>query len=312
MKRISLFSPGTIANISCGFDVLGVALDEVGDIMHIEETVEPGWRISAITGADLPLAVEKNTAGVAGLSLLNAYKSKVGTHPGFHLVIEKKIKAGSGIGSSAASASGAVWGLNELLGRPFTPLELVGFAMEGEKLASGVAHADNVAPGLFGGFTLVRSYAPLDIVALPCPNDLYAVVLHPQIEIKTQDARSILKTQLSLKQATTQWGNLGGLIAGLYTDDYGLISRSLVDVVVEPIRSLLIPGFDELKKTMLDSGALGAGISGSGPSVFALAKGSDQAHSIAQAIDVNYRKWGIDFEVHCAKINTQGIKILNE
>jgi homoserine kinase len=312
MKRISLFSPGTIANISCGFDVLGVALDEVGDIMHIEETVEPGWRISAITGADLPLAVEKNTAGVAGLSLLNAYKSKVGTHPGFHLVIEKKIKAGSGIGSSAASASGAVWGLNELLGRPFTPLELVGFAMEGEKLASGVAHADNVAPGLFGGFTLVRSYAPLDIVALPCPNDLYAVVLHPQIEIKTQDARSILKTQLSLKQATTQWGNLGGLIAGLYTDDYGLISRSLVDVVVEPIRSLLIPGFDELKKTMLDSGALGAGISGSGPSVFALAKGSDQAHLIAQAIEVNYRKWGIDFEVHCAKINTQGIKILNE
>jgi homoserine kinase len=312
MKRISLFSPGTIANISCGFDVLGVALDEVGDIMHIEETVEPGWRISAITGADLPLSVEKNTAGVAGLSLLNAYKSKVGAHPGFHLVIEKKIKAGSGIGSSAASASGAVWGLNELLGRPFTPLELVGFAMEGEKLASGVAHADNVAPGLFGGFTLVRSYAPLDIVALPCPNDLYAVVLHPQIEIKTQDARSILKTQLSLKQATTQWGNLGGLIAGLYTDDYGLISRSLVDVVVEPIRSLLIPGFDELKKTMLDSGALGAGISGSGPSVFALAQGRDRAHSIAQAIEVNYRKWGIDFEVHCAKINTQGIKTLNE
>lgn len=311
MKKLSLFSPGTIANISCGFDVLGVALDEVGDVMHFEVTEEPGWRISEIKGADLPLDVAKNTAGVAGLSLINTYRSQGGDPPGFSLVIEKKIKAGSGIGSSAASASGAVWGLNELLNRPFSPIELVSFAMEGEKLASGVAHADNVAPGIFGGFTLIRSYEPLDIVALPCPEDLYAVVLHPQIEIKTQDARSILKTQLSLRQATTQWGNLGGLIAGLYTNDYGLISRSLVDVVVEPIRSLLIPGFEELKKTMLDSGALGAGISGSGPSVFALAQGKDLAQSIAQAIDNNYRQWGIDFDVHCAKINNQGIKMIH-
>ena len=307
MEQIKIFCPATIANISCGFDVLGVALDSVGDEMIIRKAPEKGIRITKLVGQDLPLQSEKNVAGVAGMALL----AESDYEGGFEIEIYKKIKAGSGIGSSAASSAGAVWGMNQLLGEPFSTSKLVGFAMEGERLASGVAHADNVAPALFGGFTLVRSYEPLDIIPINSPSELYATVIHPQIEVKTSDSRKILKTNITLKDGIKQWGNVGGLVAGLFTEDYELIGRSLVDHIVEPIRSILIPGFDDVKKKSMEAGALGCGISGSGPSIFAFSQGEDIAQEVALAMKNVYQNIGIDYEVHVSKINSKGIKILN-
>ena len=303
-NEIKVFCPATIANISCGFDVLGVALDAVGDEMTVRKIDEKGIKITKLIGQDLPMETHKNVAGVAGLALLLASDYD----GGFEIEIVKKIKPGSGIGSSAASSAGAVWAMNNLLGNPFQPTELVRFAMEGERLASDVAHADNVAPALFGGFTLVRSYEPLDIVPIPAPADLYATIIHPQIEIKTSDSRKILKTTISMETGIKQWGNVGGLIAGLFMEDYDLIGRSLVDHIVEPIRSILIPGFDEVKKASLKAGALGAGISGSGPSIFALSKGSETALKVADAMKNVYEQIGIDYEIHVSKINMDGVR----
>ena len=304
MEEIKVFCPATIANVSCGFDVLGLALESVGDEMIVRKIAEKGIRISKVTGQDLPLETEKNVAGVAGLAFLE----KSGFDGGFEIEINKKIKPGSGIGSSAASSAGAVWAMNELLGRPFSKLELVQFAMQGEKLASDVAHADNVAPVIYGGFTLVRSYDPLDIVSIPTPEHLFATVIHPQIEIKTSDSRKILKTTISLEKGIQQWGNLGGLIAGLFQNDYDLIGRSLQDHIVEPIRSILIPGFDQIKSIAMETGALGCGISGSGPSIFALSKGAEIAKKVAQSMEKTYGRIGIPFDVHVSKINTEGVK----
>ena len=306
MEEIKLFAPATIANVSCGFDVLGLCLDNVGDEMIIRKTEEKGVKIAKIIGQDLPLETEKNVAGVAILALLN----KVDAKCGFEVEIHKNIKPGSGIGSSAASSAGAVFGVNKLLGEPFTLQELVPFAMEGERLASGTAHADNVAPALLGGFTLVRSYAPLDIIKIDAPKELYATVIHPQIEVKTSDSRSVLKQTVSLKQAVTQLGNLGGLISGLHTENYELIGRSLHDEIVEPYRSILIPEFENVKKAALNAGALGSGISGSGPSIFALSKTKKNAKSVGKAMALVYKNIEIDFDVHVSKINAKGIKIL--
>jgi len=306
MKQIKLFCPATIANLSCGFDVLGLCLETAGDEMIIRKSDLKCIRITKIVGADLPLETEKNVAGVAALAMLEA----VDTDFGFEIEIYKHIKAGSGIGSSAASSAGAVFGINELLGRPFTRKELVLFAMQGEKLASGNAHADNVAPALLGGFTLVRSTNPLDIIKIESPSELYATVVHPQIELKTSDARSVLKQTVSLKSAITQWGNVGALIAGLYTQNYDLIGRSLHDEIVEPLRSVLIPGFDLVKKTAYDNGALGSGISGSGPSIFALSKGKATAEKIAKAMSAVYDEMNLPYEIHVSKVNDEGIKII--
>ena len=306
MNEIKIFCPATIANLSCGFDVLGLCLETAGDEMIIRKSDIKGVRITKVVGADLPLETEKNVAGIAALAMLEAIETEFG----FEIEIYKNIKAGSGIGSSAASSAGAVFGINELLGRPFTRKELVSFAMQGEKLASGNAHADNVAPCLLGGFTLVRSSNPLDIIKIESPSELYATVVHPQIELKTSDARSVLKQTVSLKSAITQWGNVGGLIAGLYTKDYDLIGRSLHDEIVEPLRSVLIPGFDLIKKTAYENGALGSGISGSGPSIFALSKGKETADKIAKAMSDVYDAMNLPYEIHVSKVNDEGIKII--
>lgn len=305
-SEIKIFCPATIANLNCGFDVMGLCLEGIGDEMIIRKVSEKGIRITKIIGADLPLETSKNVAGVAGLALLEAIKSDAG----FEIEIHKNIKAGSGIGSSSASAAGAVFGINELLGRPFTKQELVYFAMKGEVVASGSEHADNVAPCVLGGFTLVRGYNPLDVIKIESPAELYAVVLHPHIEVKTSDARAVLKPEVSLKNAITQWGNLGGLIAGLYTKDYDLIGRSLNDVIVEPARKHLIPNFDEVKNTALQNGALGSGISGAGPSIFALCKGETIANAVAKSMSNAYADTGIQFDIHISKVNDEGTKII--
>ena len=230
---------------------------------------------------------------------------------GFEIEIYKKIKPGSGVGSSSASAAGSVYGMNVLLGSPYTPLELTSFAIKGEALASKSEHADNIAPALYGGFTLVKSLEPLEILQIPTPDDLFAVVIHPQIEIKTADARKILPKDISLKNAIIQWSNVGSLIHGLHSNNYELISRSLEDVIVEPFRSQLIPGFGTIKKAALEHGALGTGISGSGPSVFSLCKSQTTAIKVEKAIRKAYSKYTIPFEIYVSKINMDGIKKLN-
>jgi len=308
MKEIKLFCPATVANICCGFDVLGLCLNTIGDEMIIHKTPEKGIRITKITGADLPFEPEKNVAGVAALALIKELNPDFG----FDIEIHKKIKAGSGIGSSAASASGVVFGINELLGKPFTRAELVQFAMKGEALASGSEHADNIAPALLGGFTLIRGYNPLDVIRIESPSELYVTVIHPQIELKTSEMRAVLKPEISLKSAITQWGNLGGLIAGLYTEDYDLIQRSLHDEIVEPLRSPFIPNFELIKKAALKNGALGCGISGSGPSIFALSKGIEAANTIAFVMNELFSKTDIPFEIHVSKIDSKGIRIINQ
>lgn len=307
MEEIKLFAPATIANVSCGFDVLGLCLDTVGDEMVIRKTVNKGVKITKIVGQDLPLETEKNVAGVAVLTLLQ----NIEVDCGFEIEIYKNIKPGSGIGSSAASAAGAVYGVNKLIGEPFSNEALVLFAMEGEKLASGTAHADNVAPALLGGFTLIRSYSPLDIIKINNPKELYATVIHPQIEVKTADARAVLKKKVTLKETVVQLGNLGGLISGLYTEDYNLIGRSLHDEIVEPARSILIPEFENVIVAAKSSGALGGGISGSGPSIFALSKGEKTAKQVGLAMAKIYQNLHVEFDVHISKINANGIKILN-
>ncbi|MDR5590549.1 homoserine kinase [Christiangramia sp. SM2212] len=306
MAELKVFAPATVANLSCGFDVLGCCLDSVGDEMLIRKNNLNQVRITKITGQDLPMETDQNVAGVAVKALLKELNS----NQGFDIEIDKKIKPGSGIGSSAASSAGAVYAVNKLLNEPFDAQKLISFAMQGELLASGNAHADNVAPALLGGFSLVRSYDPLEVLSLPVPQELVVVVLHPMIEIKTKDSRSIIKQNVSLKSAINQWGNLGALVSALYTEDYDLLGRSLQDEIVEPVRSILIPYFQDLKVLASENGALGFGISGSGPSVYALCKGEQIAKKVRDAIEVFYSNKYIDFELHLSGINKQGVKVL--
>ena len=306
MNEIKIFSPATVANVSCGFDVLGFCLDSVGDKMVIKKTNKKGIHITKIEGFDLPYEAELNVAGVSALAMYNA----INVDFGFEIEIYKNIKPGSGIGSSAASAVGSVFGMNKLLGNPFNKTELTAFAIKGEALASKCEHADNLAPALFGGFTLVKSLSPLQILEIPTPNDLFATIVHPQIEIKTSDSRALLPEQVPLSDAITQWANLASLVHALHTNDYKLIGNSLKDVIVEPYRSRLIPYFNEVKEAALKANALGVGISGSGPSIFTLCKGLETANNIKQAIQNVYSKTGINFDIHVTKINTKGVKII--
>lgn len=306
MEEIKIFAPATVANLSCGFDVLGCCLESVGDEMLLRKNSSREIKITRITGQDLPMEADKNVAGVAIRALLKELKST----QGFDIEIYKKIKSGSGIGSSAASSAGAVFAANKLLKEPFSLIDLIPFAMEGERLASGNAHADNVAPALLGGFSLIKSYDPLEVLKLPNPPDLRMVILHPLIEVKTKDSRSIIKQNVSLQKAIKQWGNLGALVSALYSNDYDLLGRSLKDEIVEPVRSMLIPFFDDLKIIARDSGALGFGISGSGPSVFALCKGEASAETVRQSIQNFYQEKEIDFDLHLSKIGNQGVKII--
>lgn len=306
MDEIKIFTPATVANVSCGFDVLGFCLETIGDEMIIRKSSKRGIRITKIEGYDLPLEVEKNVAGVSALALYE----QADPNCGFEIEIFKNIKPGSGVGSSSASASGSVFAINELLGKPYDKTQLVGFAMKGEALASGSEHADNIAPGIFGGFTLVKSLEPLEIIQLPTPSNLYATIIHPQIEIKTSEARAILPKEVTMKSAISQWANLGSFVHAMHTDNYELIHRSLQDFVVEPYRSQLIPFFKDVKTAALSAGALGCGISGSGPSIFTLNNGIDTAKKVEQAIAGVYATTRIDFHTYLSKINTKGIKIL--
>jgi len=306
MDHIKIFSPATVANVSCGYDVLGFCLDSVGDEMIINKISEKSIKISKIDGYDLPYEIEKNVAGVSALAMYEALQPDCG----FDIEIYKKIKPGSGIGSSSASAAGSVFGMNELLGRPLNKTELTKYALKGEALASQCEHADNLAPAIFGGFTLVRSVSPIDVLQLPTPGDLYATLIHPQIEIKTSESRAILPKNVALKDAITQWSNVGSLVHALHTNDYDVLSKSLKDTIAEPHRKQLIPHFDSLKAEVIKAGALGCGISGSGPSIFALSRGEKIAKIVEKTMQNVYSKTEIPFYTFISKINTRGIKIL--
>lgn len=304
MKEVKVLAPATIANLVCGFDILGMAIKSPYDEMTLSLCDEPGIFIKHTDEYQLPEAPEKNVAGVSLQALMDDYKKPVG----FNLTIRKNIKPGSGLGSSAASAAGAIVAANHLLGNIFSKEDLVRFAMNGEKLAGGVKHADNVSPCIYGGVTLVRSIFPLDIIALNSP-DLFVTIVHPQIEVRTSDSRQILRKEVQLKDAIKQWGNIGGLITGFMKNDCALIGRSLEDVIVEPVRSILIPGFDEVKLKCKNAGALGGGISGSGPSIFMLSKEEETAHKVEETMKEIYEKIGVDYKTYVTQINQEGVKI---
>ena len=306
MNSIKIFAPATVANVSCGFDALGFAINTIGDEMILTKTTEKGVKISKIEGAELTFDSTKNAASVVTLAMLD----KANADFGVDMQIFKKVKPGSGLGSSASSAAGAAFATNELLGKRFTKLELTEFARLGEKTACGSPIADNVAAAIYGGFILVKSYEPLEIVKLPVPDELWVAIIHPQIEVKTEDARNVLNPTVSIADAVRQSANLAGLISGLYTDDYQLISRSLIDVIAEPYRKKLIPLFDEVKEAGLQHGALGIGISGSGPTIFGLCKGEKIASNVAKAMEKVYQNSTIDFNIYVSKVNTEGVKIV--
>ncbi len=305
MNEIRVLSPATVSNVVCGFDCLGFALSAPCDEMTVRLIDEKTVKIINHDRFNLPTEPEKNVAGKALLSLMRAGEIDFG----FEVEITKHIKPGSGIGSSSASASGALVAANKLLNDRFSKSELVDFAMDGEIIASGARHADNVAPCIFGGFVLVRSLNPVDVVALSCP-PMFATVIHPQIEIKTSEARKILPAQVPLKDAIRQWSNVGALVAGLQKSDYRLISRALEDFIVEPVRKRLIPKFDEVKNESLRAGALGGGISGSGPSIFMLSETRATAQKIENAMREIYERTEIDFNVYVSEINSEGVKIV--
>lgn len=392
MKTVSVFAPGTVANIGCGFDVMGLALDSAaGDEMEVtlydseeemksplgkfqiempssednpdimERKLEPSskalspqriaWHHAACCNlilineslTELPEKAERNVITPAIEAMVTAYfqrnnksennsgnknsgsehKGKtgdnesviekgLGQNPKLHIAVKilKKIVPGSGIGSSAASSAAAVFGLNYVLGQPFNQEELVVYAMEGEKLISGTAHADNVAPALLGGVIFIRSYNPLDLIRLPVPSRFFCTVVHPHIMVSTKQARDILPTELTRKDAITQWGNVGGFIAGLVLEDMELLGRSVIDVVAEPYRKKFIPGYDRLKEDLMQSGMLGVNISGSGPSVFALSTSVELAYKAKQIMAQHFAGQHIEADVYVSKVGKQGARII--
>lgn len=304
-KQVTVFCPATVSNVGPGFDLLGFALEQPGDEILVRRNNSGKLVLVDESGAGLPLDPKTNIAAISANALLEELNNK----EGFDLVFTKKIKPGSGIGSSAASCVAAVVGINEILGSPYTTAELLPFAMEGEEFASGSYHADNIAPALLGGFTLIRGYDPLDIKHIPYPDDLFCALIHPNLEFKTSEGRKVLPESVPLKTALVQVGNLAGLIAGLCTDDHALIGRSITDVFAEPVRSKKLPEFEKLKKLTLEEGALGTGISGSGPSIFSLCRSKDIATALAEVMKNHFAGHNIASKSYISKVSQAGCRI---
>jgi len=320
MKSVRGFASATVGNVACGFDILGFAITEPGDevILTRSERKHTGCpvTISSISGdgGKLPLDPRKNTSSFVVLKFLEYIRTHKGQDCTGHISLElkKHLPLSSGMGSSAASAAAALAAANELLGRPCTKMELVHFAIEGERVACGSAHADNAAPAILGNFVLIRSYTPLDLIVIPPPEKLFCSLVHPHTELRTSFARSVLPTDITLKDATRQWGNVGALVAGLLTSDYALVGRSLVDVVAEPKRAPLIPGFAEVKEAALNAGALGCSIAGSGPSIFAFSDSAETAHAAGEAMQKAFlaSKKSLKSDTWVSPICREGARIL--
>lgn len=310
VDEVRVFAPATVANMICGFDILGFAVDYPGDEVHMYRVPEPGVRIRSIRGDDgrLPLDADRNTVSACVKALLEhlGLQGEIGVE----IDLIKHMPIGSGLGSSSASTVAGLFAVNSLLGNPLTKDELLPFCVEGERLACGHGHADNVAPALMGGITLVRGYSPLDVIKLPVPNELYAGIVFPKVDVPTRDARQLIKEKVPLKDAVTQWGNIAGLIAGLYEEDYQLISRSMHDVLIEPTRAILIPEFYAMKDIALQAGALSFGISGSGPSVVAIFKGKEGAEKAAALIQAHLTQCEIESLKYVSAVNVDGPKLI--
>ena len=306
MDKIKVFSPGSITNLSCGYDILGVCLNNRGDEITVTKTENKGIIIKSNDDYNISNDINKNVAGIAAQALLK----KTSTEFGFEIEIKKGIKPGSGIGSSAASSAGTVFAINQLLDSPFSQLDLIKFSMEGEKFVSDSYHADNVAPIIFGGITLVRSISEIDVIKLPTPKSLEVIIIRPNIEIKTSDSRKVLRKKIKIEEMVQQSANLGSFVSSLYNEDFNLMSRSIVDIIAEPNRRILIPEFDNIIKLSKINGAIAAGISGSGPSIFSLSKDTIISEKILKATTDHYNKLGISYDGFISKINTTGIKIL--
>lgn len=309
-RSVKVFAPATVANVVCGYDVLGFAVNQPGDEVIMRFTNSNGITISKITGDDgkLPLNPDKNTVSASVQHYLN-HIGKPDT--GIDIELHKKMPIGSGLGSSSASTVAGLFAVNTLFDGILTNRELVPFAMKGEELACGYGHADNVAPALMGGFVLIRSYEPLDIISLPFPEDMHAAIVYPEVDVPTKDARQMIRTKVLLKDAVTQWGNVAGLVSGLFMKDYELIGRSMTDILVEPTRSILIPDFAVMKSIAMESGAVGFGISGSGPSVFALTKDADTATKITQKLQGHLKDISINSLSFVSEVNKKGPIILD-
>lgn len=309
-KSIKVSAPATVANVACGFDAIGFAVNAPNDIVTIDMTNQKGVHMISIGGINghlLPKNYENNTAVVA----VSEFLKKTEYNIGVNISLTKNLPLGSGMGSSAASAAAALHAINALCDYPLSNEQLIPFAMEAERIACGAAHADNVAPALLGGFVLIRSYDPLDIVRISCPETLYCTIVHPHMVLKTEDSRKVLTSDIKLKNAVTQWSNVAGLIAGLTTNNTALIGRSLEDVVIEPLRSKLIPGFYEVKQAALNSGVLGCSISGSGPSIFALSDNKETANISAIAMQKVFEKYNLKSDCYISPINLTGPQIIS-
>ncbi len=310
MKKIKVFAPASVTNVGSGFDVMGFAIEKPGDEIILKITDEPGIRITKITGDGGKLSKDplKNTAGVSLLSLVE----HLGFKKGIEIELHKKMALGSGLGSSAASAVASVFAFNELLGGLLSKKELIQFALEGEKLTcGGTPHADNVAACLMGGFVIVRSISPIDVINIDYPKNLYCTIVHPHLEIITANTRKILRKHILLSDAVKQWGNVAGLVAGLVSSNYELIGNSLQDFIVEPVRSILIPNFYEVKEAALKSGAVGCSISGSGPSIFAFSKSKPAAEKAGAAMRKVLSDIGIGNDLYISKINRTGPRVVS-
>lgn len=302
---VRVFAPATVANMVCGFDILGFALDRPGDEVLMRHSDAAGVRITTITGDNgrLPYDAALNTVSAS----VTAFLRHLGREDlGIEIELHKQMPIGSGLGSSAASTVAGLYAANLLLGEPVQRKELLPFALLGEELACGHGHADNVAPSLLGGITLIRSYDLLEVLSLPVPEDLHVSLIFPHVDVPTRDARKMIKDHVRLQDAVVQWGNIAGLISGLYTADYELIGRSMVDNLIEPIRSILIPEFEEMKTRALRLGALTFGISGSGPAVFALSKNQDIAGDIASELASHLHRHGVSCNAYVSGINAVG------
>lgn len=317
MRSVTVFAPATVANVGSAFDVLGFAIESPGDRVTVRRAPHPGVTITGITGDEGALSKEPsaNTAGVSVLALLKHLEfrhSDTIRGVGIEISLEKGLPIGSGLGSSSASTVAAVVATNELLGTPLSREELLPFAMEGERVACGAAHADNVAPALLGGFVLIRSYEPLDVVHLPTPSHAWVTVLSPHLELRTQDARKVLKRSVSLESAISQWGNVAALVAGIYKNDVALMGRALEDKIVEPERAQLIPGYAAAKEAALSAGAAGCSISGSGPSVFALTESKDTATRVGAAMRDAFAALDIASHTYVSQVNSSGAVVTHK
>jgi len=302
-RTIKVFAPATVANLACGFDIMGLAIEKPGDVVELTPNTTGEIRIRRITGDAGKLSRDPllNTVTVSIASFLQAVHSR----QGFDIVLKKQMPLGSGMGSSAASSAAGAMAVNEFFGRPFTKEQLVPFAMEGERVACGTAHPDNVAPSLMGG--VVLCHASGRMIPLPVPKQLYVVVLHPSIELLTRDSRNALPKKIALRDAVKQWSNTAALTAAFFNNDMDLLREAMIDVVAEPVRGPLIPGFSEIKEAAMKH-ALACSISGSGPSVFAMASGLQSAQKAGAAMQAVCRKTKIKSRLYISRINTSGAK----